>query len=199
MVRSGRNIYIGGVMASIYDMGDIWNMVREYKNKRRLSGGQPVASDLEAIYKGGLSSMYDNMDKKKSLALQEKNSDRNYNLSLQQLALNKKAQENAGKQSMMSGLTSLPQALLAGYGIGKQLGWWGKDKQPQGQPGIDYMPRNANEDWQNYVNDWGGYPQYDFYDGINMLGDPVYDPYGAVPEYDFGEGFLEDFFKEWFM
>lgn len=51
-------------MPSVYDMGDIGKLVREYRNRRRLTGGQPVSSELESIYTGGLNAMYGNMDKK---------------------------------------------------------------------------------------------------------------------------------------
>lgn len=165
---------------SVYDMGDIWNLVREYKNKRRLSGGYPLPAELEAIYKGGLTSMYSNLDRKKEIALNEKNADRNYDLSMQQLALNRDAmrlKEDAldaqKKQALMSGLTSLVPAGIALYKTGKDEGWWGN---PKSSPTPQYNYSGGSV-YDTAGNDISGY-DWTYGDDIPT---PTYTPQSPAP------------------
>jgi len=131
-------------MATLYDT-DFNRNYTTYRNKQRLAG-QPVNPNvIGSLAEADLSARYANQDKKRALGLQEQqitnnqtNADRNYNLSLQRLAMDEDAQKAQEKQGLYSAIGNVLPAAMATYGAGKEMGWWGKDKKTTTPTLFDY-------------------------------------------------------------
>jgi hypothetical protein len=149
-------------MGSIYDSNFLDNY-NAYKNKQSLTGGMVDPRVVGSLAQGDLEARYANVDKKKSLALQERgmnlneqqlaqqtlNSNRNYDLSLQGLRNSERSAKDQKQQGMISGLMQLPMMGLTGYNIGKQMGLWGE---PSKNELADLALKKAQTD---AYNRWG--------------------------------------------
>lgn len=83
-------------------------------------------------------------DSDRTYELNKTNSERNHLLALQAMAMNEDAQKIAKQQTMYNAIGNAIPAALATYGVGKDMGWWGKKNKDKDVTSTDIFNYTGN-------------------------------------------------------